>query len=506
MRVLDSLGRAIDLAIAPFAPAMALRRAQARAAFLHVRAYEGAQKNRRTQGWRAGTTGPVGEVRAGRSVLRDRSRDLVRNNAWIANAVSMKVANQVGTGIRARAATGNKELDKRIDALFAEWSQACAPESGGDLFSLQALAARTRCESGEGLVILDRTGGLTPAGVPLALQVLEPDWIADDMAGTAGARNGWRDGIRFDDAGLRSAYRLWQSNPAESGILFARRAAREVPAGDVIHLFRQDRPGQIRGVPDVASAMMRIRDLDDYHDAALMLAKVQALLGVFVTSAGGPADSSLGQPSTGASGERLEDLAPGMLAYLRPGEDVKFLAPEPGGPFAEYTRIALHLIAAGLETTYHELTGDLSDANYSSLRAGKIAVRRLLEQHQWLVLIPRLCRPIWNAFIAQAIIAGRLPGTAANAPAKWTPPRFEMVDPSRDTEALKSQVRAGLLTWPEAVAEQGYDPEEQLAEIKAWNAKLTDAGVVLDIDPRLTTGVGGPVNPAATSAVALKGD
>lgn len=505
MGLLDTLGRALDEALLPFAPTAALRRAQARAAFLHVRAYEGAQRNRRTQGWRTATSGPVAEVRAARGVLRDRSRDLVRNNAWIANAVSLKVANQVGTGIRARAATGRKELDKLIDALFAEWAEACAPESGGDVFGLQALAARTRCESGEALVILDRSGSLRPAGVPLALQVIEPDWLADDIFGSQASRDGWRDGIRFDQAGQRTAYRLWNSNPAESGIV-ARRDTREVPAGDVIHLFRQDRPGQIRGIPDVASALMRVRDLDDYHDAALMLAKVQALLGVFVTTQGGPADSGLGKSTTDADGNAFEELAPGMVGRLRPGEDVKFLTPDGDGPFAEYTRIALHLIAAGLETTYHELTGDLSDANYSSLRAGKIAVRRLLEQHQWLVLIPKLCRPVWNAFISTAILAGKLPPEAENAPAKWTPPRFEMVDPGRDTEAVKSQIRAGLLTWAEGVAEQGYDPEEQLAEIKEWNAKLTSAGVVLDIDPRLTTSAGGPVNPAATSAVALKGD
>lgn len=496
----------LDRLIAPFAPDVALQRSRARAQLqalgMAKRAYEGAQKGRRTMGWRASNTGPIAEVRNGRVVLRARSRDLVRNNAWAARAVAIKVANQIGTGIRPRAATPDKALNDQIDALHTAWAASCAPESGGDLYAAQKLAARARSESGEALVLLDRRASYAPAGVPLALQVLEPDWLADDHALEAQNRAGWRDGIRFDEGGRRMAYRLWASNPTEEGVL-ARRDVRDVPASDVIHFFAAERPGQVRGVPDLAPVMLRMRDLDDYHDAALLMAKIQAVLGAFVTSPEGQPTPSLGTESADSAGNRLEELAPGMIAYLNPGEDVKFLSPQGSGPFAEYTRTALHMIAAGFGITYHQLTGDLSQANYSSLRAGSLEFRRQIEQDQHLLLIPTLCQPIWDAFIAQAVLAGRLPRAAANAPVKWTPPRFELVDPIRDTEALKAQVRAGLMTWPEAVAEMGYDPAAQLDEIAAWAKQMRDKGVVLDIDPSLTTANGQSVNPAATSAVVL---
>lgn len=479
----------IDRLIAAVAPEAGLRRLRARSAMAMARAYEGAQNNRRTQGWRSSAAGPVAEVRAGRDVLRNRARDLVRNNAWANRAVAVKVANQVGTGIRPRAATDDPALNATIDAAHAAWAAACAPESGGDLYALQALAARARSESGEALVILDRSGTIRPGGVPLALQVLEPDWIDDTADVLTAAGSDWRDGIRFDDAGRRAAYRLYTSAPHET-VAWKKRETRDVPAADVVHLFRRDRPGQLRGVPDIASVIMRLRDLDDYHDAALVLAKTQTLLGAFVKQPAGPAGSTLGTASTDTAGNRLEELAPGMIGYLRPGEEIEFSTPSGEGPFAEYTRAALHLIAAGLGLTYHQLTGDLREANYSSLRAGSLEFRRQVEQDQHLMLIPGLCQPIWSAFIAQAVLAGRLPREAAGAPAKFTPPRFEMVDPNRDTTAAIAQVRAGLMTWPDMVSEFGFDPADQLAEIADWNRRITAAGVILDTDPRVINNAG----------------
>lgn len=493
----------LDRLIATIAPEAGLRRARARAQIGLMRAYEGAQRGRRTQGWRSSATGPKTEVQAGRGLLRQRARDLVRNNGWAARGINVLVANQVGTGIRPRANSADERLNKQIEALFAEWAMACAPESGLHFFAAQKLAVRARSESGESLILLDRSSAYAPAGVPLSLQVLEGDWIDDTTGLQTPGRDGWCDGIRFDQSGRRIAYRLWESAPHEATGIVPRNS-REVPARDVIHLYRTDRPGQIRGVPDIASVMLRLRDLDDYHDAALILAKIQACLGVFVTQAGGPAQSTIGQEATDpATGNRVEEIAPGMIAYLAPGEEPHFLAPQGSGPFAEYTRVTLHLIAAAFGLTYHQLTGDLSQANYSSLRAGTLEFRRQVEQDQHLLLIPTMCEPIWRAFLQQAVLAGKLPAAAATAPAIWTPPRFEMVDPNRDTAAAVAQVRAGFMTWPEMVAEFGYDPAQQLAEIRDWTQKLTAAGIILDTDPSKITGTGNPVDPKQLAAIVL---
>ena len=46
------------------------------------------------------------------------------------------------------------------------------------------------------------------------------------------------------------------------------------------------------------------------------------------------------------------------------------------------------------------------------------------------------------------------------------------------------------MTLKEAIARQGYDPAQVLAEIPATNAELDQAGITLDTDPRRSTKTG----------------
>ena len=70
-----------DHAIATVAPRMAARRVMARQAFETLtRGYDGAARGRRTEGWRAPGSSADTEIGVAGALLRDRMRDLVRNN------------------------------------------------------------------------------------------------------------------------------------------------------------------------------------------------------------------------------------------------------------------------------------------------------------------------------------------------------------------------------------------------------------------------------------------
>ena len=145
-------------------------------------------------------------------------------------------------------------------------------------------------------------------------------------------------------------------------------------------------------------------------------------------------------------------------------------------------RVQLHAIAAGVGLTYELLTGDLSQVNYSSIRAGLIEFRRRMEALQWQLLVPGLCQPVWQRFVPPRRRPARC--RTATIEADWTAPRFEAVDPMKDIQADILAVRAGLMTLKEAIARQGYDPAQVLAEIAATNAELDALGIMLDTDPR----------------------
>src|ERR1019366_842688 len=106
---------AIDKVIGYFSPARGYRRAQYRAA-TEVFAYDGAKSGRRTDGWIAAGGDANTEVGASLISLRNRSRDLLRNNPYASQAVGELVGNTVGTGIVPQGKTGNPTLDAIIDA------------------------------------------------------------------------------------------------------------------------------------------------------------------------------------------------------------------------------------------------------------------------------------------------------------------------------------------------------------------------------------------------------
>ena len=88
----------------------------------------------------------------------------------------------------------------------------------------------------------------------------------------------------------------------------------------------------------------------------------------------------MGEPTKDGDGRRIEAFEPGMIEYLPPGRDVKFGQPATAAGYGEYMRVQLHAVAAAVGLTYELLTGDLSQVNYSSIRAGLLEFRRRIEQ------------------------------------------------------------------------------------------------------------------------------
>jgi capsid protein len=66
----------------------------------------------------------------------------------------------------------------------------------------------------------------------------------------------------------------------------------------------------------------------------------------------------------------------------------------------------------------------------------------------------------------------------------WTAPARVLVDATREIPAIKDAVRAGLMSLPEAIRQQGYDPETLITEHADFLQRLDALGVQLDTDPR----------------------
>ena len=59
------------------------------------------------------------------------------------------------------------------------------------------------------------------------------------------------------------------------------------PAADCLHLFKPLAAGQLRGITWLAPVLLRLHELDQFEDAALVKAKVAALFTGFITDPDG---------------------------------------------------------------------------------------------------------------------------------------------------------------------------------------------------------------------------
>jgi lambda family phage portal protein len=489
----------LDRAIGYISPESGLKRVRSRTAMdifskrsgsRSRRSYDAAKKGRRTDNWLTLSSSANAESLYALDDLRDRARDLVRNNPYGEKAVRAFSSNLVGTGIIPRIK--KQKGAKNLKALWDKFAKNCDFDEHTDFSGLQTLIARTLFESGECLILRKPAPASYKLAIPMQIQVLEPDFI-DTSKNQDPLKDGGSivQGIEFDKSGRRVAYWLFDRHPGDNG---KRPVSSRIEASWVKHIFEKKRPGQIRGITAFASVMLRIKDLSDYEEAELFSKKIQACFTAFITTSAG--DESLMPISTdAATGERSETLNPGTNTYLKPGEDVKFGSPHLSNTYQEYIRAQLHAIAAGLGLTYELLTGDLSQVNYSSIRAGLIEFRRFMEVLRWQIIVPQVCEGVWMWFINAAIAAGKLDDGEYSA--EWTPPRFESVDPIKDFTALLLAVRAGFISLPQAIASLGDDKDTVLGEIADSNKLLDELGIVLDSDPRKVakTGVSQPTDP-----------
>lgn len=446
-----------------------------------ARKYDGAAKSKRLSRWLTTGNSANAEIGSALVTLRNRSRDLRRNNPYAAKAVNVITSNMVGKGIytQFRGAKFDSPQEKSIDVAWWDWAHTKNIDYDGrhNIFGLQRLISDAVVESGEVLVRKRVLAGLK---FPLQYQVLESDFLDINSSYKANKNNKVIHGIEFNPKGKIVAYHLYEAHPGAVEDLMkpTRLDSSRVPADQVIHLFRQDRPGQGRGVPWLAPSMLRLRDLDDYEDAQLVRQKIAACFAVFVKDIGPDVTD---QPE--ACGDDLGDrVEPGLIEFLPPGKDVSFAQPPPIQNYKEYVVTHLHAIAAGIGITYEALTGDLSEVNFSSARMGWLEFQRNVEVWRESIMIAGFLDEVVKDFMSYANAFLGIDFTSITH--QHTPPRREMIDPTKEVPAIIKQIRGGLKTISEALMEQGKDPTEHFKQFKKDMDLLDQLGLVLDSDPR----------------------
>jgi capsid protein len=139
-------------------------------------------------------------------------------------------------------------------------------------------------------------------------------------------------------------------------------------------------------------------------------------------------------------------------------------------------------VSAAYGITYESLTNDYSNVNFSSARMAWLEMSRNVNKWQNMMRAQFLDRLAEWFFFGLELIGEDIDG----AYIKWTYPRREMIDPTKEIPAMIKAARAGLTSIPRIHASLGENSDEILEEIAEFNEKMDDLGIISDADPRNT--------------------
>lgn len=494
----------LDRSIEALSPRWALQRSLARSGLETLRSYDAAGTGRRMKHWRTPDSGVNSEIATALTKVRARARDLERNNPYFARGLRVRSANIVGTGILATPQSGRETDDALLADRWKQWAESTQCDARGrtNIYGLQAMAMRTIDQAGEVLVRRVWAKAGDELAVPFRLQLLEPDFIDTGKNETPREGNQIIQGVEIDEWGRAVAYWLFDEHPGERYFGWTGQS-RRVPAADLLHVFHEDRLGQVRGITRAAPAIVRLRDFDDVVDARVMNAKIASCFGLVVRSVPGFDLGSTPSTQPNPDDKSLLDqrVTPGMIRNLPLGTDISAVNPPAFDGFIDFAKITLQSIAGCLDLTYASLTGDLERVNYSSGKLGWIDQLQATEQTRWLMFIPGFCDPIY-AWVTQVL---RMAGKVAEprSAVKWTPPRRMLLDPSREIPAMVKGLRGGLTSLSEQLRELGYDPEVMLRELASDHDLVEELGLKLESFTDQASSSGAPALKS-TSAVGKK--
>ncbi len=287
----------LDKLITYIDPKRGQMRLQARAQLAVVGGYTGARRDKSTLStWNPGAGSPTTDAIADLPALRERSRDEMRNSGVASGALNGAVTGIVGTGLTAtpsinaqllgltseEAKAWNEDAAVRFEAWAS--SEECDVSRTNDFYAIQELAQRAWLESGDAFVLtpkVKRASGTTR----LALQLIEGDRVCNPTS--TPDSDSLIEGVEIDPITQAPvAYHFSKHHPGDrwSGInTWTREPARGVSSGrkNVLHLFKQHRPGQVRGMPWISSIIEPLKQLDRWTENELNAAVTSSIFSVF---------------------------------------------------------------------------------------------------------------------------------------------------------------------------------------------------------------------------------
>jgi lambda family phage portal protein len=405
-----------------------------------------------------------------RRTLRNRARYERANNSYLAGISSTLATDLIGTGPRLQLDIGDDEAAREVERLFFDW---------GWLVDLPA-KLRTMREAlvvdGEAFALMITNERLP--GVTLDIRLVEAEMVATPtelMSQTITPEGNVVDGIEFDQIGNVVAYQVLNFHPGSNyrvnNLQFQR-----VPAAQMVHWFKPARPGQHRGVPEVAPALKLFGQLRRYTEAVIAAAETAADFAAFVKTNSPAAEVAEVEPFA-----ELEIHKRMMLTLPEAWDVAQLKAEQPTTQYPAFVRAILNEIARCLNLPYNVAALDSSSYNYASGRMDHQvhAMNQRVERDQ---LERTMLDRVLSAWVNEASLAGILP---AGLPPfsewnwAWVWDGKDHVDPGKEASAAETRLRTLTTSLASEYARQGKRWDVELRQIAAERALMRELDLTI---------------------------
>ncbi len=394
-----------------------------------------------------------------RRILRNRARYEIANNSY-ARGIVLTLGNDViGTGARLQMLSETAADNAHVESEFAAW---CAEIN---LAAKLRTARMAMAGDGETFLLLSNNPGLRHR-VKLDVVPFEADRVTTPaFRPQAGVRA--VDGIRFDNWGNPIEYHVLRKHPGDMSWTGAAQEFDRVPAKNVLHLFRQDRPEQHRGVPEIMAALPLFAQLRRYTLATLDAAETAANFSGVIESIGAAEDATVEEASPF---EEIE-LQRNLFTTLPFGYKLSQMkAEQPATTYEMFKREILNEIARCLNMPLNIALCNSSGYNYASGRLDHQTYDRSIAVDRDYFALCCLDR-ILAAWLFEAIlIDGFLPQSwriiGATLPPRhsWFWTNRPHVDPAKEATAQQTRLQNHTTTLAHEYAIQGKDWETELRQ------------------------------------------
>jgi len=404
-----------------------------------------------------------------RKILRGRARYEVKNNSYLRGMISTKTNYVVGTGPRLQMSLGDPARNKQIELAWQAWMRET------DFCHKLWVLYFAEVQDGEsiGIFITDRN---LDGPASLNLRVLEADYVSDTPFLVY---DQWfeydplrMDGMKLDNNGNVKSYHILRYHPG--GYFYwtneeYKKYGKWVNADQVCHLYREDRPGQRRGITHIAQALPLLAILRRHTLATLETAESAANVSLFLRSDAAATEETVAEVDQFLSIPFVRN----QLFSLPYGWDLSQLRVEqPSQSFREFHKQIVAESARCLDLPYNIASADSSEHNFASGRLDNQTFYKAVEIERKTLcaqVIEKTFRMWLREYLAST--SGVFPDDIAleGYEHTWGFDPFPYIDPAKEAAATKTYWEMGLITDADFLLSRNKDPETHYQQLMEQN-------------------------------------